>query len=81
MIRVLSPTMIAVICNRCKAERMEIPVTASKVKRWQDGELIQNVFPELTNDQREMMISHTCPKCWEQIFGPVEEKANATANA
>lgn len=30
--------------------------------------LIQNIAPELTPDQRELIISQTCGKCWEAMF-------------
>lgn len=40
MITLLSETKVAVICNICKVERMEIDVTVPQLKRWQDGELI-----------------------------------------
>lgn len=35
---------------------------------WQDGELVQNAFPYLSADEREMLISGICPDCWEKMF-------------
>ena len=29
------------------------------------NELMQNAFPQLTDDQREFMISGICPDCWK----------------
>jgi hypothetical protein len=37
--------------------------------RWQAGEHIQSVFPELTADEREELISGTCAPCWDKQFG------------
>lgn len=35
---------------------------------WQDGELVQDAFPYLSADEREMLISGICPDCWENMF-------------
>jgi hypothetical protein len=40
---------------------------------WQGGELIQNALPELTADERELLISGTCPSCWDRMFGDYDE--------
>jgi hypothetical protein len=37
-----------------------------KVRRWQAGEKIQNVWPEMSADDRETLISGTCPDCWNE---------------
>ncbi len=37
--------------------------------KWQEGELAQNAFPYLSADEREMLISGVCPKCWAKTFG------------
>ena len=39
---------------------------------WQDGELAQNAFPYLSADEREMLVSGICPKCWDGMFGEEE---------
>lgn len=36
---------------------MTIECSIEQLNRWQGGELIQNVFPHLTDAQREFMIS------------------------
>lgn len=35
---------------------------------WQEGELVQNAFPYLSADDREMLISGCCPSCWKKTF-------------
>lgn len=35
---------------------------------WQDGELVQNAFPYLSADEREMLVSGICPDCWEHMM-------------
>jgi hypothetical protein len=43
-----------------------ITVDAEKFNRWRaGGEHIQNVWPSMTPDEREIMISGTCSGCWD----------------
>jgi hypothetical protein len=35
---------------------------------WQDGTLVQDAFPYLSADEREMLISGICPTCWEDVL-------------
>lgn len=49
-----------------------IKVSAEGLSRYFDGGLIQDCFPELSADEREMIISGICPECWEKMFGGVE---------
>ena len=42
------------------------------VERWQAGELIQDAFPHMSIDDREIMISGTHPECWNKLFGEKE---------
>ena len=41
---------------------MLLPVTNEQINRWQNGELIQNVFPHLTPSEREFLISGVTPE-------------------
>lgn len=52
-----------------KINSMDLPITVEQYNRWQDGELIQNVMPELSDDQREFLISGLMPGEFEIIFG------------
>lgn len=36
---------------------------------WQCGVHAQDAFPYLSADEREMLISGICPKCWQRMFG------------
>ena len=44
------------------------------LKAWEDGELIQDALPNLTADQRELLISGTCDDCWKTMFGTVDDE-------
>lgn len=52
----------------------EMPtVTEEKLKRWRHGELIQNVFPELSAEDREFLMTGVTAEEWEEEFGQTEE--------
>jgi hypothetical protein len=38
------------------------------VNRWQGGENIQLVFPDMNESDREILISGTHAACWDQLF-------------
>lgn len=40
--------------------------------KWKDGEYIQFALDYLTPDQREIMISATCGKCFDRFFPPYD---------
>lgn len=46
----------------------EIDVTQSQLDRWQAGELIQNVMPHLSADDREFLMTGLTPEDWEEMF-------------
>jgi len=57
-------------CVFCGKEHL---TTVDKVKyqRWLGGERIQLVWPEMSDDDREILISGTCPDCWSNYMGEV----------
>jgi hypothetical protein len=38
------------------------------VTRWQGGENIQDVFPDMSVGDRELLISGTHADCWNKLF-------------
>jgi hypothetical protein len=42
------------------------------VESWQAGEYIQNAFPDMSMEDREVLITGTHPTCWNKLF-PEEE--------
>ena len=48
---------------------MVLPITSTQLDRWTNGDLIQNVFPDLSADQREFLMSGITPEEWNQNFG------------
>lgn len=39
------------------------------INKWMEGTFIQDALPYLSPDDREMLISRTCPTCWTKTFG------------
>ena len=64
--------LLDLTCKLCGGSFPQFEVNEEAYKAWQGGRLIQNVMPALTADQREMLISGTCPRCWDNLF-PEEE--------
>jgi hypothetical protein len=48
---------------------MDLPVTQEQLDRWQAGELVQNVFPHLSADEREFIMTGITPQEWDEEFG------------
>lgn len=63
-------------CVVCGRIHEPVVLDAEKYYRWKGGECIQDVFPdsEMTKDQREILISGTCPECWDALFGRCEDE-------
>lgn len=56
------------VCNEYEVWSLD----RTAVMSWQEGELIQNCFPDMSEGDREILISGTHPACWNQLF-PKEE--------
>lgn len=56
------------ICNHCGYAE-NILVHECDYIAWHNGVFIQDAFPYLSADQRELMISNTCGNCFEMFFG------------
>ena len=52
---------------------MLLPVTNEQIDRWQNGELIQNVFPHLSPSEREFLISGVTPEEWDVVNEDMDE--------
>ena len=55
-----------------KLNSMELPITEAQLKAHQNGELVQNVFPTLSREEREFLVSGISPKEWNDLFGNME---------
>lgn len=64
------------IITRCPfcGRANEVEVNEADYLDWQDGVLVQDAFPYLSADEREMLVSGICPTCWESTFGSAEDE-------
>lgn len=51
-----------------KINSMDLPISEEQIKRFDSGELVQKVFPELTPDQREFLLTGTTQVEWSAAF-------------
>lgn len=42
--------------------------------QWKSGMHVQYIFPTWSPEDREMLISGTCPGCWEEMWAEEEEE-------
>ena len=60
-------------CPHCgKTSTLKLDVEKTKLfdagmKAYKNGALVQNAFPFLTADERELLISGICSKCWSAM--------------
>ncbi len=54
-------------CPFCGKQSI-LELRADKIRDWQDWQHIQDAFPELTADQRELMLSGTDSDCWDKYM-------------
>lgn len=54
-------------CPFCKVQhQVEVPLEG--YAKFKDGAFVQDAFPHLTADERELLISGTCAGCWERYM-------------
>lgn len=53
---------------------MDLPVTEDELNRWENGEdLIQNIFPFLSDNEREFIMTGITQEEWDDAFAEEEE--------
>lgn len=58
-------------CIHCGKQAL-IEVDSDALEDYRNGALAQVAFPDMTPDEREMFITGTHPKCWDEMFGDDE---------
>lgn len=61
-----------ITCRPCTVcgQRATVTVATHDHDRWVAGALVQDAFPEMPPDDRELLVSGTHPECWERLFRP-----------
>ena len=65
-------TEFGIDCWKCGHE-FTMMANEIDVCNWEDGALIQVAMPYLSADERELFISGTCGKCFDNMFPPDPE--------
>lgn len=47
---------------------IDLPITEEQIKRWEKGELAQKVFTNLSDEDREFIISGCIKEEWDDLF-------------
>ena len=55
-------------CEYCDKSSLVVLPT-DRFERWQSGQLVQDVFPDLSADLRELLLYGTHPACWVVMYG------------
>ena len=63
-------------CFKCEKPRL-VTCRETEFHIWTNGAFVQNAFPNMSADDREMFVSGVCPTCWKEIMET--EDINATS--
>ena len=58
---------VTVTCKKCKSS-ISIPLKLEDVEKYREGALIQDAFPYLDENQRELLMSGICGTCFDKMF-------------
>jgi hypothetical protein len=65
-------TELNVRCELCRTWHALVVTHADK-QDWINGKHVQDAFPYLSAEQRELLISRVCPKCFDKLFKEIED--------
>lgn len=58
---------ISIKCRCCGKEHI-LNVANDEYNAYMNGALVQNAFPTLPPEYRELLISGLCENCWDKVF-------------
>lgn len=69
---------IVIACHYCKDTTTVRGITDDQWFRYINGEMVQNVWPERSENEREAIIGfragfHSCPTCWDELFAEEDD--------
>ena len=56
-----------------KENTMDLPITQEQIQEWESGELVQHVFPELSPEEREFLMTGITDEEWDRAFNLEED--------
>lgn len=60
-------TTIYSSCLDCR-KTYDIKVFAEDITKYKNGVFVQDAFPYLSDDEREILVSKTCGTCFDKMF-------------
>lgn len=57
------------VCGKTSTRLLDL----EKFHRYERGAKVQDVWPEMPADERELLMTGTHGECWEKLFGGMEE--------
>ena len=64
--------IIKTTCPVCGEEHY-VECSKEGYEAFKNGECIQIALPELSTSEREMLVTGTCPRCWDLLFPDEDE--------
>ena len=61
--------VVTITCGQCGEEQPPFRMTHMQLLAWRQGEFIQRVLPDESPGRRELLISGTCERCFDSMFG------------
>ena len=61
------------VCLHCE-EQSIVEIDVEGYHKWRSGMLLQDAFPGMDLYKREMLLTGTHPKCWEEMFEEFNEE-------
>ena len=58
-------------CPFC-GKKMAIDIPIDAYLKWIDGVRIQDALPNIAAEDREVLLTGICPKCWNETFPDVK---------
>ena len=72
--RFINNCKVQITCSCCGKEYL-VPCNKKDLESFESGDkLIQEAFPYMPAELRELFVSGICPKCWNNIFPENEEE-------
>lgn len=70
MVYIMDPMTVNMTCDCpfCGTSN-DVLVETEGLKAWHNGIKIQDALPDLTPEERELLITGICPECWNKSFG------------
>jgi hypothetical protein len=68
----MSDTVISYVSRACMecGQVSIVEVNADALKAWKSGQIpIEQAFPNMNADEREVLITGTHSECWTKMFG------------